>query len=276
MKLLDTIKLLSYFLLVISFSQTLAQPALDPITEYYELLKKSKQNGGPETAFLSVGSDMLYGFESFEAGQFDYASWRFRDVLKKEPENAYANFLYGASIAKLGQADEARSFLQKSAKLMPSLNDLAQAQIAKLVVKEKKSLFADSPSTSLPPANKAEHAVTKPKPSPVIPAGGKLVYGSYACDYMQYQGSSVGSFTPAYKAVYKGYFVLKPDGTYRWLDNGGTGKYSYNPKTGLITWLSGHLKTLQPIRTTFTNGQKVASVSIQMTDSYRWGCGCNK
>ena len=131
MKLLDTLKLLSYFLLVISFSQTLAQPALDPITEYYELLKKSKQNGGPETAFLSVGSDMLYGFESFETGQFDYASWRFRDVLKKEPENAYANFLYGASIAKLGQVDEARSFLQKAATLMPSLNDLAQAQIAK-------------------------------------------------------------------------------------------------------------------------------------------------
>lgn len=273
MKLPSVFKFFAFFLLAIMFNHAFAQAPADPISEYYESLKKSKQNGGPETAFMSVGSDMLYGLEYFEAGQFDYASWRFRDVLKKEPENAYANFLYGASIAKLGQAEEARTFLQKAAVIMPGLNDLAQSRIAKLEVKPKKSLFDDAPAGK--PEIVVKPAAPKPKPAQEQ-AGGKLVYGSYACDYMQYQGSTVGSFTPAYKAVYKGYFVLKSDGTYRWLDNGGTGKYSYNSKTGAITWLSGHLKALQPLKTTFTDGQKVASVSIQMTENYRWGCGCNK
>ena len=267
--------LLAFLLFFLLSTPGFSQQALDPISEYYERLKLSKKNFGPETAFMSVGSEMLYGLEYFEAGQFDYASWRFRDILKKEPENPYANFLYGSSVGKLGQAEEAKTYLQKAAQLMPALNDLAQSQISKLVVKEKKSLFDDSPKTVQAATEKAPEV--KRTTAPVNKAsGGKLVYGSYACDYMQYQGNNIGSFTPAYKAVYKGYFVLKPDGTYRWLDNGGTGKYSYNPTTGVITWLSGHLKTLKPVKTTFTNGEKVASISIEMSDSYRWGCGCNK
>ena len=144
---------------------------------------------------------MLYGLEYFEAGSFDYASWRFRDVLKKEPDNAYANFLYGASIAKLGQAEEARIYLEKAGQLMPSLSSLVQSQLSKLVVKEKGSLFDEAPKaqqqTKEEPATKP--AAVKPA-SKIASSGGKLVYGSYACHYMQYQGNTAGSFTPAYKS----------------------------------------------------------------------------
>ena len=101
-----------------------------------------------------------------------------------------------------------------------------------------------------------------------------MVLGSYVCDYQQYQGNN--GFGPAYSSVYQGYFVLKSDGTYRWLDNGGTGKYSYNAKTGKITWLSGHLKTIAPQTTVFMDGQKVASIKVKFKDNYTWGCGCNK
>lgn len=265
--------ILPFILLVLIDSSGFAQKASDPISEYYEHLKQSKQKGDAETAFMSVGSDMLYGLEYFEAGQFDYASWRFRDILKKEPENAYANFLYGVSIANLGKVEESKPYLQKAVKAMPSLNDLAQLHMAKLIEK-KQPLVEDVPVNQ--PAVKQNVKVAAKATTPKKAAGGTLVYGSYACDYMQYQGSTIGSFAPAYKSVYKGYFVLKANGTYRWLDNGGTGKYSYNSKTGKITWLSGHLKSLQPKLTTFTDGQKVASISIKMTDSYTWNCGCNK
>lgn len=250
-----------------------SQQEPDPISAYYNRLKESKAKGGEETAFLSVGSDMMYALEYFEAKQYDSASWGFNAILKREPNNAYANFLYGVCIARLGREKEAKTYLEKAASLMPSLNDLAKAQISKLEVKEPKPLFDDQPEKTVvkPKAAQAQ------KPAAVVQkVGGKLVYGSYVCDYMQYQGNQIGGFGAAYKPVYKGYFLLKADGTYRWLDNGGTGKYRYDAKTGKITWLSGHLKTLNPIATIFTDGQKVAEIDVKFNDSYTWGCGCNK
>ena len=238
----------------------------DPISSYYERLKASKLKGDAETAFLSTGSDMLDAFEYFEAKKFDYASWRFDAILKKEPENPYANFLYGVSLAELGKGFDAKPFIEKAARLMPSLKDLAKAQIVKIETqqaKQKQDLAEGKVA-----ADKAAKPSTDPK------AGGKLVLGSYVCDYQQYQGNN--GFGAAYKTVYQGYFLLKSDGTYRWLDNGGTGKYRYDAKTGKITWLSGHMKTIAPLSTTFTDGQKVASIKVKFSDNYTWGCGCNK
>jgi len=244
---------------------------LDPISAYYERLKSSKLKGDAETAFLSIGNDMLGAFEYFEAQKFDYASWRFEAILKKEPENPYANFLYGVSLAKLGKGSVAKPYIEKSARIMPALNDLAKSQISKIEAQQPKPLpgSADEKVTAAKPVPAASaKSSTDPK------AGGKLVLGSYVCDYQQYQGNN--GFGAAYKSVYQGYFLLKADGTYRWLDNGGTGKYSYDVKTGKITWLSGHMKTIAPQSTTFTDGQKVASIKVKFSDNYTWGCGCNK
>ena len=45
--------LLSLFFLAIICTDINAQQALDPVSQYYEQLKQSKQKGGPETAFMS-------------------------------------------------------------------------------------------------------------------------------------------------------------------------------------------------------------------------------
>ena len=99
------------------------------------------------------------------------------------------------------------------------------------------------------------------------------MFGNYNCDYMQYQGAGA---IVAYKAVPKGYFRLNANGTYRWLDDGETGKYKYDATTGKITWLSGYFANSQPVNTIYKPGEKVASIRIEMKKDYTWGCGCNK
>lgn len=278
--------LLIIFALSLSFSNTaFSQQDLDPVSAYYHQLKESKLKGGAETAYLSVGSDMLYALEYFEANNYSSASWSFNAILKREPENAYANFLYGASLAKLGKGKEATPYLEKAAHIMPTLSDLVKIQLSKLVVEKPISLFQEDNADTKPKVKAA--AAVKPKPvvarvKPTAPAkplaypkaGGPLVLGSYVCDYQQYQGNT--GTGRAYKSVYKGYFLLKADGTYRWLDNGGTGKYSYDAKTGRITWLSGEMKTIAPLATVFRDGKKVAQIDVKFGDNYTWGCGCNK
>ncbi len=278
MKLRPYLTALAFALFSLSSSNVFSQESLDPVTEYYNKLKESKARGGEETAFMSVGSDMLYALEYFEAKKYDNAVYSFRAILLREPENAYANFLFGVSLAKTGNDREAKPYLEKAASLMPELKDMAQTQISKLKIEKQKSLFDDEETETKvetkPVAKPKAPAAPVKKPSAEPKTGGKLVLGSYVCDYQQYQGNN--GFGPAYKSVYKGYFVLKADGTYRWLDNGGTGKYKYDAKTGKITWLSGHLKTIAPNSTIFLDGQKVASIKLKFNDSYTWGCGCNK
>lgn len=272
--------------LSISFSNlAFSQQDLDPVSKYYNQLKESKLKGGAETAYLSIGSDMLYALEYFEAKNYSAASWSFNAVLKKDPENAYANFLYGASLAKLGNGKDAKPYLEKAAEIMPSLSDLVNTQLNTLVVEKPVSLFEEDKvknkqkdkevSTTVNPkpgvANVKPGAVVKPAAPNAV---ANLVFGSYACDYQQYQGNVKSG--RAYKSIYKGYFLLKPDGTYRWLDNGGTGKYSYDAKTGKLTWLSGYMKNLSPVSTIFKDGKKVAQIDVKFDDNYSWECGCNK
>ena len=97
-----------------------SQQDLDPVSKYYNQLKESKLKGAAETAYLSIGRDMLYAWEYFEAKNYSAASWSFSAVLKREPENAYANFLYGASLAKLGNGKDAKPYLEKAAELTTS------------------------------------------------------------------------------------------------------------------------------------------------------------
>src|SRR5688572_9787022 len=111
MKMKPYLTALSFILLSLASQNALSQEGLDPITTYYNKLKESKARGGEETAFLSVGSDMLYALEYFEAKKYDNAVYSFRAILLREPENAYANFLFGVSLAKTGNGREAKPYL---------------------------------------------------------------------------------------------------------------------------------------------------------------------
>lgn len=103
--------------------------------------------------------------------------------------------------------------------------------------------------------------------------GGKLVFGNYNCTETVWNGPNAN---PPYSHPQKGYFELKSDGTYRWLDNGMTGKYSYNQKTGEINWLSGYLANMNAKTSQFQPGVNVSQITVNFSADYRWECGCNK
>jgi hypothetical protein len=100
-----------------------------------------------------------------------------------------------------------------------------------------------------------------------------LLYGNYTCHVSVWNGPNV---SPAYRFDYKGYFALKKEGSYRWLDDGATGKFTYNATTGELKWLSGYFKGFKPQITRYQTGDKTAQITITFSDTYRWECGCDK
>jgi hypothetical protein len=100
-------------------------------------------------------------------------------------------------------------------------------------------------------------------------SGGSLAYGDYVCE----EGLRATGLTP------KGYVRLNPDGTYRYLDGGRTGRYKYNAETGELTWLSGYFTQGNRTKTTYQPGNRVSQIDITFhTQSGKlyWSCGHNK
>jgi tetratricopeptide (TPR) repeat protein len=228
------------------------------LNKYIEELKYSQATGGSKTAMLSPGLDVMYGYEYYQKGEYEFAAMRFRQAVTKDPEDVYANYLLGVSLTAQGEKAAAKLYLDK-----------AFAGDATL---EKK--FAGDAATATAQFNK-QKAAKEPTPAsstkPVV--GGKLAYGNYNCTETIWNGPNT---SPAYRYERKGYFELKSDGTYRWLDNGTTGKYSYDEKTGTIKWISGYLANMKAKASQFQPGVNVAQITVNFSNSYRWECGCNK
>lgn len=100
-------------------------------------------------------------------------------------------------------------------------------------------------------------------------AAGKIKYGPYVCKDVIVRPGEMTRFEP------KGSFTLEPDGTYRWLANGGTGRYTFDAATNTIAWISGHLSAA-PNRTTYRPSTSVAGIEIEWSPVYRWQCGNSK
>lgn len=243
----------------------------DSLSKYISRIKKAYELRTAETSMGTVGYEMIYGIESFEAKRYDYASWNFATATRMDAAHPYAHYLLGLSLLAQGKDAEGKAALDKAIGLLPPLKDRLAADIALHAKKPEPKIAVKSPEKKA-----AAPVATKPVKQPAKPAekiGGPLFFGSYACDYMQYQGAGAAV---AYKAVPKGSFKINKDGTYRWLDNGTTGKYKYDAKTGKITWLTGFFASSKPVSTIFRPGEKVASIRIEMRENYTWGCGCNK
>ena len=73
----------------------------------------------------------------------------------------------------------------------------------------------------------------------------------------------------------RGSFTLNPDGTYQWLDNGGSGQYQYDAASGQIAWLSGPLADKLPEKTTYRRNQQTTQIDVRFLDSFEWSCGHN-
>ncbi|AKD04040.1 hypothetical protein PKOR_14230 [Pontibacter korlensis] len=232
-------------------------PVTKDLEDYIERLKHSYATGGQETQIFSAGQEAILGIQYYEKGEFRSAETSFGLSLARDAESPYANYLMAVSLAAQGKEVEAKPFLQKAT---AADNTLVQR-------------YAGDVASGKAKWNELQ-AAKQIKTTPVakVTYGGALVYGDYVCTETFWNGPNAN---PLYRYEDRGYFALKKDGTYRWLDNGGTGKYSYNSKTGAITWLSGPLKDKAPKASNYQPGTTVAQVTVDF-EGYSWECGCNK
>jgi tetratricopeptide (TPR) repeat protein len=224
---------------------------------YLEELKNSRATGGKKTVMNSAGRDVLYGYEYYENGEFVSAATNFRLAVSKDEQDIYANYLLGVSLAAQGKSNEAAPYLTKAFAGDAGLKDrfANDTEITSTLFKKKEA---------------AKKPVTTPATKPVY--GGALVFGNYVCSETVWNGPNQ---SPAYRHEPKGYFQLRSNGTYRWLDDGAVGKYSYDSKTGAIKFLSGYLAPIAK-SSKFQPGKTVAQITVSFSESYKWECGCNK
>jgi tetratricopeptide (TPR) repeat protein len=231
------------------------KPGLD---SYLEELKYSRLTGGPKTTMNSPGLDVMYGYEYYENGEYISAGTNFKLAVSKEPDDIYANYLLGVSLEAQGKHNEASVYLNKAFIGAPQLKSRFEkdGKLARVTYQKKEA---------------AKIVKTTPASKPVY--GGALIFGNYNCTETRWNGPNA---SPAYSFPPKGYFALKPDGTYRWLDDGETGRYSYDAKTGTIKWLSGYFANIAKKPSKFQVGTTVSQITVNFSDSYKWECGCNK
>jgi tetratricopeptide (TPR) repeat protein len=228
------------------------------LDSYIEKIKHSRSTGGAATAMLTPGLDAFYGIEYFEKGEFRSAETNFGLSLANDATNPYVNYLQAVSLAAQGKTNEAKPFLAK-----------ATAGDASLA-----NRFAKDAATAAKKWDKQKTAnAIKSSPSKPVKYGGSLLFGNYTCHVSVWNGPNV---SPDYRYDYKGYFALKKDGSYRWLDDGATGKYTYDAATGELKWLSGHFKGYKPKITQYQPGNKTAQITITFSDNNRWECGCDR
>jgi tetratricopeptide (TPR) repeat protein len=228
------------------------------LTGYIEDLKYSRSTGGNKTSMNSAGLDVLYGYEYFEKGDMELATIRLKQAVAKAPEDIYASYLLGLSLNAQGLKQEAAPYLNK-----------AFAADAKL--KEQFTTDLAAATSAYNKLNNSRKIKTTPASKPVY--GGKLVFGNYTCTETVWNGPNASQ---PYSFPTKGYFELKSNGTYRWLDNGTTGKYSYNEKTGEIKWLSGYLANMQAKTSQYQGKKQIPQITVNFSADYRWECGCDK
>lgn len=109
-------------------------------------------------------------------------------------------------------------------------------------------------------------STTLPAPSKNPAPGGALVYGAYNCVYQTFSAQRGVQRTP------QGSLTLRADGTYRRYDNGDSGRYRYDARSGAITWLSGPVADQQPEKTTFVRWRTQAEIQLTLKGTYEWTC----
>jgi tetratricopeptide (TPR) repeat protein len=228
------------------------------LTKYIEELKYSRSTGGAQTQMNSPGLDVMYGYDYAQKGEMDLAAIRFRQAVAKAPDDIYANYMLGVSLRAQGLTQEAEPYLKKAITGDPALQQRMDNEIARAT-----ESFEQVKASKKIPAT----------PSEKTTYGGRLVFGNYVCTETVWNGPNAN---PPYSHPQKGYFELKPDGTYRWLDNGITGRYSYDEKTGNIKWLSGYLANMKAGTSQYKPGVNVSQITVNFSADYRWECGCDK
>lgn len=98
----------------------------DSLDLYIKRLKHSAATGGSETAFLSIGSDFMYGQEYLEAGGYDGAERRFAAIVRSHNNHPYANYQLGYSMMKQNDPEKkkvAMIYFENAFKTIPQLRE---------------------------------------------------------------------------------------------------------------------------------------------------------
>ncbi|MCW3111868.1 MAG: hypothetical protein JWR18_264 [Segetibacter sp.] len=102
-----------------------AQNNID-LDKYIQRLKDDKAGPLKETGFLSAGSDFLYGQEYFEAKNYSSAEWYFKDAVKKQKDNSFANYQLAISLIRQNDQNkkqQAQEYLDAAFRLNPLLKE---------------------------------------------------------------------------------------------------------------------------------------------------------
>ncbi len=81
---------------------------IDSLDNYIKRLRLSQASGGSETAFLSTGSEFLYGQDYFDAGNYSSAASYFQSIIRKEKDHPYANYQLAIALLKQNDPEKAK------------------------------------------------------------------------------------------------------------------------------------------------------------------------
>lgn len=103
--------------------KTVAQDELD---KYITRLRISQAVGGSETVAMSSGSFFLYGQGQFDNRNYTAAAHFFKDVLHKDPANAFANYQLAICMIRQNtpvQSKNIQECLAKAFAVYPTLKE---------------------------------------------------------------------------------------------------------------------------------------------------------
>ena len=109
-------------------------------------------------------------------------------------------------------------------------------------------------------------------PSAAASAVGAVVAGEYACTHDYWTGAN------PYRQRHSdpvGTIAIGSDGSYRWLSNGGSGRWVQDARTGALSFSSGPIADKQPRESTYRLNQKTSQIDISFGDGVDWSCGHN-
>lgn len=217
-----------------------AQAAIEAAAKIWEASDPDRSLGTP-------GNRIGYGLPHARAGKMLEASWSFEDAARTAPSDAMSQYLFGVSLAALGPDErvKAEKALREAVRLATGeLKPLAEKALADFTrpappapVKPARPTAASAPPKKpAPKASLPRKQDSPPSAPPAVGAPAAPPLGSYNCLHVRWDVAEKRT-----KLDYKGYFTLLSSNTYRWLDSGPVGKYSYDPAKRRVRFVSGHL-----------------------------------
>ena len=103
-------------------------------------------------------------------------------------------------------------------------------------------------------------------------AAGAVVAGDYACTHDYWTGAS------PYRQRHSdpvGTLTIASDGSYRWLSNGGGGRWVQDAARGALSFSSGPIADKRPSKASYRLNQRTSQIDISFGDGVDWSCGHN-